>query len=32
MALQIRLTVVLGLLSMMSALMLGVTLYGLTRD
>jgi Na+-driven multidrug efflux pump len=31
-ALQIRLTVVLGLLSMMSALMLGVTLYSLTRD
>src|ERR1022692_2549096 len=28
-ALQIRLTVVLGLLSMMSALMLGVTLYSL---
>jgi hypothetical protein len=29
---QIRLTVVLGLLSMTSALMLGVTLYSLTRD
>jgi Domain of unknown function (DUF4386) len=28
---QVRLTVVLGLLSMMSALMLGATLYGLTR-
>ena len=29
---QVRLPVVLGLLSMMSALMPGVTLYGLTRD
>jgi len=29
---QVRLTVVLGLLSMMSALVLAVTLYGLTRD
>jgi Domain of unknown function (DUF4386) len=29
---QIRLTVVLGLASMMSALTLGATLYGLTRD
>jgi len=29
---QVRLTIVLGLLSMMSALVLGATLYGLTRD